>query len=265
MLIHCCACRLVAAGVTVVTAAGNQNEPACDAQSNASSLAITVGASDEVDTRLLLTDGEGSDYGPCVDIYAPGSNVPGASAASNDGGAVHTGTSQAAALVAGAAALVLQQWPQATPGEVRQALMSASAGSAVRTKADEGPAWAPLLQVAHVTGTPALATQPASLVLEATSLQPQLELQFVIVLGARAKHNVELDITDSSAQQAFAKSSVVIHAGESRVPVTMQPDAKRLMATASNRPFKLRVEASSKDRTVDNRSVPVVVRWLPLS
>lgn len=122
-----CACRLVLRGVPVLAAAGNRGASACDASPASSPFAITIGASDYNDQRLQLPEGPGSNYGPCIDIFAPGENILGASANNTTQGVRLSGTSQAVAIAAGAAAMYMHAMPQATPAQLRQALVSAAA------------------------------------------------------------------------------------------------------------------------------------------
>lgn len=94
------------AGAVVVVAAANANSDACDYWPAVTSEAITVGASTRSDTKWA-----GSNYGKCVDIFAPGHDVLGAAHDSNTGGKVTSGTSMASPLVAGVAATVFQRHP----------------------------------------------------------------------------------------------------------------------------------------------------------
>ncbi len=102
---------LVAEGVTVVAAAGNSGANACSASPGAAPAAITVAASDAADQRASF-----SDYGTCVDVYAPGVDVVSVSAA---GGSTRmSGTSMATPHVAGVAALLLDAHPSWSPAKV---------------------------------------------------------------------------------------------------------------------------------------------------
>ncbi|GAA4344655.1 S8 family peptidase [Kangiella taiwanensis] len=111
--------RLTDAGVTTVVAAGNDNSNACNYSPARAASAITVGSTTSSDSRSSF-----SNYGNCLDIYAPGSSIT--SAWSNGGTNTISGTSMASPHVAGVAALYLAENPNATVSQVTQAITNAA-------------------------------------------------------------------------------------------------------------------------------------------
>ncbi len=111
--------NLLAAGLTTVVAAGNSNSDACASSPARVPGALTVGATDETDTRAPY-----SNYGTCVDLFAPGSNIVSDWYTGPTATAVSSGTSESAPFVAGVAALYLENYPGASASNVSQSIVS---------------------------------------------------------------------------------------------------------------------------------------------
>ena len=118
---------IVESGVTLAVAAGNGwgngtvGADACMFPISNVPEAITVGASNATDARTSW-----SNYGACIDIFAPGSSIMSATFDNDNSSGTKSGTSMSSPHVAGAAALVLQQAPGATPSQVRDYLVNQS-------------------------------------------------------------------------------------------------------------------------------------------
>src|SRR5829696_869356 len=124
--------KLVEAGVTVAVAAGNDGANACNYSPAGTPTALTVGATDNRDARASW-----SNWGTCVDLFAPGVNI------TSDWlkGRTNTisGTSMASPHVAGAAALLLSQNTALKPAEVAAELDEAVTRGLVGNAGDDSP------------------------------------------------------------------------------------------------------------------------------
>ncbi|VAX44432.1 Extracellular serine proteinase precursor [Acinetobacter calcoaceticus] len=114
-------------GYVMVVAAGNSNTDACNSSPARVSKAITVAATDNTDTRANY-----SNYGSCVDIFAPGSQINSAWIGSNTATKVLNGTSMATPHVAGVVAEMLQSAPTATPQTISTNLVNQASSNVVK-------------------------------------------------------------------------------------------------------------------------------------
>ena len=118
--------RMIAAGVATGVAAGNGNrggrqQDACGSSPARVAQAMTIGATNSSDAKTSW-----SNYGACVDWFAPGASIKSAWYTSSTATSTISGTSMATPHVVGVAALYLQSNPSATAQQVRDALYAAT-------------------------------------------------------------------------------------------------------------------------------------------
>jgi subtilisin family serine protease len=105
--------NLYNAGVLVVVAAGNSNANACNYSPASAGNAYTIASSTSSDAKSSF-----SNYGSCVNLYAPGSSITSTWYSSNTATNTISGTSMASPHVAGLAALIFETNRTASPGAV---------------------------------------------------------------------------------------------------------------------------------------------------
>ncbi|WP_411026846.1 S8 family peptidase, partial [Salmonella sp. s55044] len=118
--------RMHNAGVTVAVAAGNSDEDASNASPARAPLAITVAASDNTDTRASF-----SNFGPLIDMFAPGVAITSCWDDSDTASNTISGTSMACPHIAGGAAVLLAENPSRTPTDVVNAMTSEATANVI--------------------------------------------------------------------------------------------------------------------------------------
>jgi subtilisin family serine protease len=148
--------RMISSGVTAAVAAGNSASDACGYSPSSLSSALTVAASTNTDAQASY-----SNWGGCVDVYAPGSGIYSATNTDDYSFLTANGTSMATPHVAGAAALYLQNNPTASPAEVAAAIIGDATSGTLSALSSGSPN-----KLLHVNGSggtvqPAPAPAPA--------------------------------------------------------------------------------------------------------
>ncbi|XP_042272417.1 proprotein convertase subtilisin/kexin type 9 [Thunnus maccoyii] len=146
------ACRdMVANGAVVIAAAGNYRDDACLYSPASEPEVITVGAVNSAD-QLMSQGAGGSNFGRCVDLFAPGDDIVSASSDCSTCFTSRSGTSQAAAHAAGIAAVILSSNQNASPVQVLQVMLHYSISNRINLL--------PLSETHHLTTPNLLAAMP---------------------------------------------------------------------------------------------------------
>ena len=170
----------IADGVTYGVAAGNSNADACATSPARVPTALTVASTTTTDARSSF-----SNFGTCVDIFAPGSSITSAWHTSPTATNTISGTSMATPHLVGAAALYLQANTAATPAQVETALESNATAGKVTSPGAGSPNL--LLYTAFISAGPPPPPPAAPSGLTATTVDQQ---------------RIDLAWTDNSADES---------------------------------------------------------------
>jgi subtilisin family serine protease len=124
--------NLVNSGIFVAVAAGNENQDACNVSPASASGAYTVAASDKTDTRASF-----SNYGSCVNAYAPGVAIK--SAWINSSANTISGTSMATPHVAGVVALYKHRYGDASASTISSWLNNNATTNVIKNNVSQTP------------------------------------------------------------------------------------------------------------------------------
>lgn len=138
-------------GIVVVGAAGNSSADACTSSpGSATADALVVGASTQSDTRASF-----SNYGACLDLFAPGENIVSAGISSVTATSTFSGTSMATPHVTGLVARMLSASPTLTVTEVMSRITAAATNGTISNAGPQSPT-----RLAHAD--PALVDTPST-------------------------------------------------------------------------------------------------------
>jgi subtilisin family serine protease len=145
-------------GITVVSAAGNSNVDACTTSPGGNKASgLTVGATTITDARASY-----SNFGGCLDLFAPGSGILSAGISSPTASATLSGTSMAAPHVAGLAARYLSAATSSSPAQVMTAIISTSTSNVVTSAGTLSPNRLAYGDPAAVPSSPGTTAPPGS-------------------------------------------------------------------------------------------------------
>ncbi|WP_235564527.1 S8 family serine peptidase [Arthrobacter sp. Soil762] len=205
-------------GVTAVVAAGNSAADACGSSPARLPAAVTVAASDSADRQASF-----SNFGSCVDLYAPGVGIVSASYSSATATASMSGTSMAAPHTAGAAAVLLSQNPALTPAQVAASLTSNATADAITGIGTGTPNR--LLYAAAAAPAPAPAPAPVAPAPTVTAKSPAAQSTAVPVAS-------NVTATFSQAVQGVGAGTFMLrNAAGTAIPATVSYNATTKTAT----------------------------------
>jgi subtilisin family serine protease len=169
----------VANGVTYAIAAGNSNADACTFSPAEATSAITVGATNSDDSRASY-----SNYGTCVDLFAPGSSITSDYGSGDTATATMSGTSMATPHVTGSAALYLSDHLGSSPATVTAGLVAAATPNKVTNPGSGSPNLLDYVGTGSGGGggttPPPPATVPGAPVLNGTSAKKMAKLSWTV-------------------------------------------------------------------------------------
>jgi len=231
--------NLVNANVAVAVAAGNDNTDACNTSPAAEPAVLTTGATSSNDARASF-----SNYGTCLDLFAPGDGITAANYANNTGSTSMSGTSMASPHVAGALALVRAGNGSLSGAQAQSALVADTTAGAVGNPGAGSPN--KLLYVANSGSPPPVDAVPtAAYTFSCTALSCSFNgsgssddhgiaayawnfgdstsgtgATVSHAYGAAGTYGVTLTVTDTAGQTDAETKSVTVSTGGGSAPCT---------------------------------------------
>ena len=149
--------NLVNANVAVAVAAGNDSKSACETSPAAEPTVLTVGATERTDKMASY-----SNFGTCLDLFAPGTDIISASYNNNTGNSTLSGTSMASPHVAGALAVKRAQNTSVSAANVQVAVVGDTTPNKVTSMGAGSPNKLLYVPVAGGGGTPTVDNPPVA-------------------------------------------------------------------------------------------------------
>ncbi len=207
--------KAVSRGVPVVVAAMNNSASACNYSPAREPTAITVAATTSTDARASY-----SNYGTCVDLFAPGSSIKSAWYSSDTATQLMAGTSMASPHVAGLAALLLESRPTASATAVADAIKAAATVGKVTSAGSGSPnllLYADAASIVSTTTDTGTTTSPTSTTTTSptttTTTSPSISVFVATLTGSSAsskkqwRATVTIGVKDTSG--AWVPGAVV--------------------------------------------------------
>jgi subtilisin family serine protease len=196
----------VADGVVFVVAAGNSTANACQSSPAGEPLAITVGATTSADARSSF-----SNYGSCVDVFAPGSSITSAWYTSTTASNTISGTSMASPHVAGVVALGLEIAPNSSVAQISEWITSTATQGVISNAGSGSPN---LLVYSRLSATPPAAAAPSTTSTTAapsttsTTAAPSTTSTTLVPSGGDGGDNTAPESTTTIARPTVTTSTV---------------------------------------------------------